>query len=364
MIGPFLWGRGCSQPISIPAPTENAHLGGWCKSRTTPKSPGDAKLYLSNLEVTSLIQTSLASLHKDLGDVGHRHLIVESLNVTLQASVHLRQAVKRFHHIKIPVAYTDINMDPTRDLSRIGQENPSDPPSPNTGEDLFSQFFDWDRYLDDAAPWEKQAHRATPQHLDKLITDIHPLIDSLGSHRFFTMGNSFGSDDEAASSSSPGYSGHPSPPELVQGEGSTSPSDHSGPVLPEQALGVYDTPTASLAEIRNHDDQWTYPQTYSSSSGSSSPTQHRISHHDADPKPPLVHVPGPGATRPAVTTTSTRKRQLENPDQTADVRKSGACLPCRITKTRVRHNGSGTLRGSPPPHLPVPLSPLPPRLSP
>jgi hypothetical protein len=24
--------------------------------------------------------------------------------------------------------------------------------------------------------------------------------------------------------------------------------------------------------------------------------------------------------------------------QTADVRKSGACVPCRVTKTRVRHN--------------------------
>jgi hypothetical protein len=31
-----------------------------------------------------------------------------------------------------------------------------------------------------------------------------------------------------------------------------------------------------------------------------------------------------------------RPRQLARPEQVADVRKSGACLPCRVSKTRVR----------------------------
>lgn len=214
-------------------------------------------------------------------------------------------------------------MDPARDLSQIGQENPRVPSSPDLEEDqLFQTFFDWPAYIKDTEPY-----RASPQDLDKLITEIPPLID-----RFVRMKTSFGSDDGAATSSE--YSSHPSPPELVQGEGSTSPSDHSGPVLPEQPEEPPLRPHISLKDVRAQDDHWTYPQT--------------------DPfkgsRPgyvPQLGVPGDGVTRypdqgsnlktaPTGRTHGKRPRQLENPDQTADVRKSGACLPCRLSKTRVR----------------------------
>ncbi|KAF4123408.1 hypothetical protein GMORB2_6109 [Geosmithia morbida] len=228
-------------------------------------------------------------------------------------------------------------MDLTRDFLQIGQ-NPSPPRSPDLSDELFETFFDLRKYFEDRDPSDKQAHLATPQHLNELITGIRPLIDSIESHPFLSMGNSFGSDDEATAS--PGYSSHPSPPELVQGEGSTSPSEHSGPTFPEQPES-YKPHAASLQEIRNHDDQWTYPQAYSSDSPAS--TQHRIIHHDVAAVPSQAANRGPQPGGPAAIGSQVagnkRPRQLENPDQTADVRKSGACLPCRISKTRCHENG-------------------------
>lgn len=218
-------------------------------------------------------------------------------------------------------------MDRNTDLYQYGQEYPQ-VPFPQELDQLFDAVFDYPALLDDAdAPWEQPSHRASPRDLNKLITEINPLIDTLETHRFFRMKTSFGSDDGA----SPSYSGHPSPPELVQGEGSTSPSDHSGPTIPDQPDEPYQRSDISLRDIRTHDDKWTYPQT-ASSKGSGS-------HHT-----PHVRVLSHGATSPVgsahyLKTSSgknKRQRQLENPDQTADVRKSGACLPCRLTKTRVR----------------------------
>lgn len=223
-------------------------------------------------------------------------------------------------------------MDTPRGLSRIGQENPSVPLSPELDDQLFQTYFDWNAYLDDTEPWDKQSHRPAPQNLEKLITDIPPLIDSIESHRFFRMGTSFGSDDGAVTS--PDFSGHPSPPELIQGEGSTSPSDHSGPILPEQVEDGYhgQRSAASLRDFRSHDDRWTYPQAYPPSKATP-PTLLRVT--DADGRAhQRGHAPG-GRDTSAAANHGKRPRQLENPDQTADVRKSGACLPCRISKTRV-----------------------------
>lgn len=228
-------------------------------------------------------------------------------------------------------------MDPSRDLPQISQENPRVPSSPELDDQLFHTFFDWPAYLNDTAqPWDKASQRATPQHLDKLITDIHPLIDTLEAHRFFRMKTSFGSDDGVVTSSD--YS-HPSPPDLVLGEGSTSPSDHSGPALLEQSEEPYrrlDTGFGngtSLNDVRAHDDKWTYPQA-------------DVSNHPARVYSPQLRVSEDGATRhvdqglslkrgPSGRIPGKRPRQLENPEQTADVRKSGACLPCRVSKTRV-----------------------------
>ena len=216
-------------------------------------------------------------------------------------------------------------MDHARDLSRIGQENPHLPSSPDLEDDqLFQTYFDWPAYFHDTEPWDKPSHRASTQDLDKLLTEIPPLIN-----QFVRMKTSFGSDDGAASSSE--YSSHASPPELVQGEGSTSPSDHSGPVLPEHPEEPHPRPHISLNDVRAQDDHWTYPQTdLSKGSGSGHVSQLRV---QGDGVTRYAHLPPAPAGR---THGNKRPRQLENPDQTADVRKSGACLPCRLSKTRVR----------------------------
>ncbi|KAL6869296.1 hypothetical protein ACO1O0_000620 [Amphichorda felina] len=200
-------------------------------------------------------------------------------------------------------------MDHARDLSQIDLDD-----------QLFQTFFDWPAYIHDTEPWDKPS----TQDLDKLLTEIPPLIS-----RFVRMKTSFGSDDGAASSE---YSSHPSPPELVQGEGSTSPSDHSGPVLPEHPEEPHPRPRISLNDVRAQDDHWTYPQT--------DPSKGSGPGHV-----PQLRVLGDGVARyaaqgshlttvPSGRTHGKRPRQLENPDQTADVRKSGACLPCRLSKTR------------------------------
>lgn len=223
-------------------------------------------------------------------------------------------------------------MDHTSDLSQYGQENPRVPFSPELDQ-LFDAVFDYPALLNDTdAAWEQPSHRASPQDLNKLITEINPLIDTLESHRFFRMKTSFGSDD--GSGTSPGYSGHPSPPELVQEGGSTSPSDHSGPTIPEQPDEPYQRSDISIGDIRTHDDKWTYPQTVSSkgSRGHYAPQVRVLSHGGSSPIGQAPNLQTSGRH------TGKRQRQLENPDQTADVRKSGACLPCRVSKTRVRTN--------------------------
>lgn len=123
--------------------------------------------------------------------------------------------------------------------------------------------------------------------------------------------------------------------EPVQNEGSTSSSDHSSPVLPEPPEEPCLGPHISLKDVRGHDDHWTYPQTNASKG-----TQPGYA--------PELRVPVDGVTgyltrgsnsnpNPNLTPRrEKRPRQLQSPDLTADVRKSGACLPCRLSKTRVR----------------------------
>jgi hypothetical protein len=231
-------------------------------------------------------------------------------------------------------------MDATRDLSQIGQENPRVPSSPDLADQLFDTVFDWPAYLNDTeSSLDIPSHRATPHQLEKLITEIHPLIDSLESHRFFKMGTSFGGDDEAVTASE--YSGHPSPPDLYRGEGSTSPSDHSGSIIPDGFEEAQPRTSNSLRDYRAHDDKWTYPQ--------GPPFKGIVQGY-----PPLLRVTDarlqqypeqtPGLKRRrSEKTVEKRPRQLADPMQTADVRRSGACLPCRVSKTRVRQQLPGPL---------------------
>lgn len=213
-------------------------------------------------------------------------------------------------------------MDPTGSLSQISQENPRAPSPPSLEEEeLFYTFFDWPAYTRDTEPYQ-----ASSQDLDRLITEIPPLI-----HRFERMKTSFGSEVETATSSE--YSSHPSPPELVLGEGSTSPSDHSGPALPEQPEDRHQPLHISLKDVREQDDDWTYPQA-DPSKGSQPGYVPRL-RVPADTVAPHGPQRPNSKVVPAGRSNGKRQRQLENPEQTADVRKSGACLPCRLSRTRV-----------------------------
>lgn len=238
----------------------------------------------------------------------------------------------------MPVTYTDINMDAARDMSRIGQENPRVPASPELMDEEFLKVFDWDRYCKSTQPLDKPSPYPSPppsRGLANIIDEIPEVIDTLSLDKLrselFRMRASFQPDDGAASMSD--YSGQ-TPPDLVQG-GSTSPSDHSGSVgLVHSDEIHHQHPDVTLREVQAQDDEWTYPQTI--------PSKAPLRHY-----PPHLQVPEDQARHPAEHSSSLkrrrsgnlqdkRRRQLADPVQTADVRKTGACLPCRVSKTRVR----------------------------
>jgi hypothetical protein len=248
----------------------------------------------------------------------------------------------------MPVTYTDINMDAARDMSRIGQENPRVPASPELMDDEFLQYFDWDRYCKSTQPLDNPSSSSSPypspppsRDLANIIDEIPEVIDTLSFDKLrselYRMRASFRPDDAAASMSD--YSGQ-TPPDLVQG-GSTSPSDHSGSVGLVHAEDLHQhnhhQPDVTLREAQAQDDEWTYPQTIHSKA----PLRHY---------PPHLQVPD-DQVRPSVEQASglkrrrsgnlqdKRRRQLADPVQTADVRKTGACLPCRVSKTRCCESG-------------------------
>lgn len=233
------------------------------------------------------------------------------------------------------MTYTDINMTFPRDMDRMELENSRLSPSPEL-EDLFNQFFDWQAYSGDAnpsSPHPHHHHHHRKQSLSRIITDIPSFIENfpLDPNRpYFDMPPSYSSDDGLTSEYSPGQT----PPELVQG-GSSSPSDHSGspPFLEPLDDGHYHQ-EASLREIQAQDDEWTYPQT-DPSKGMVQGYPHHIQVLDDRHRRPV----DPSAKlkrRRSGNDLEKRQRQLADPGQTADVRKSGACLPCRMSKTRVR----------------------------
>ncbi|KAK1241473.1 hypothetical protein MKX08_001447 [Trichoderma sp. CBMAI-0020] len=225
-----------------------------------------------------------------------------------------------------------------RDMDRMELENSRLSPSPEL-EDLFNQFFDWQAYSGDAnpsSPHPHHHHHHRKQSLSRIITDIPSFIENfpLDPNRpYFDMPPSYSSDDGLTSEYSPGQT----PPELVQG-GSSSPSDHSGspPFLEPLDDGHYHQ-EASLREIQAQDDEWTYPQT-DPSKGMVQGYPHHIQVLDDRHRRPV----DPSAKlkrRRSGNDLDKRQRQLADPGQTADVRKSGACLPCRMSKTRCHDSG-------------------------
>ncbi|KAL6818612.1 hypothetical protein GGI42DRAFT_359658 [Trichoderma sp. SZMC 28013] len=227
-------------------------------------------------------------------------------------------------------------MDFPRDMTRMELENPRLSPSPEL-EELFHQVFDWQAYSGDAKTSDPSSHHhLRKQSLSRIITDIPSFIRDLtleSDRDFFDM-PSYSSDDGLTSD----YSAGQTPPDLVQGGGSTSPSDHSGhsPFLEPLDDGHYH-PEASLREVQAQDDEWTYPQT-DPSKGMVQGYPHHLQGLDdrlrraADQSSKLKR-------RRSGNDLEKRQRQLVDPGQTADVRKSGACLPCRVSKTRCHDSG-------------------------
>ncbi|RGP64044.1 hypothetical protein FSPOR_8210 [Fusarium sporotrichioides] len=239
-----------------------------------------------------------------------------------------------------------------RDLSQIGQESPR--VSTLAGleyEALFDKFFDYELYSDSTHTQEHLAAssplRSTHRDSSPFIVDIPYFFDHLSLGRdeagYPKMTPGLNPDDGITTSESMGQT----PPGLVRG-GSTSPSSPSSPSGSFSLEGVDDPrrrPRHSLREVRAQDDEWTYPQAV--------PSKHAPRGYGY---PPQVHVHESSSRRsshssktyspPASTSgvkrqrsVEKRSRHLSDPDQTADVRKSGACLPCRISKTRCQDCG-------------------------
>ncbi|KAK5990793.1 hypothetical protein PT974_09066 [Cladobotryum mycophilum] len=218
----------------------------------------------------------------------------------------------------------------TRSPSQMDQENPrpSSSLSPEE-EEVFSWLVDLTRFGEPFKP-------TSP--LTDIINEIPSFIDALSLDRtgadLFRMTTPFHSEDEAVTTSD--YSGQ-SPPDLIQGD-STSPSDQSGSPLPIHVDDLHHHyPDASLGEVRAHDDEWTYPQTDPSKSVGQGYPYHLQVHDDQTNK---TLAPSTGLKRRrSGNDLEKRQRQLVDPNQTADVRKSGACLPCRVSKTRCHESG-------------------------
>lgn len=224
-------------------------------------------------------------------------------------------------------------MDTTRPLSQIGQENPCAPYSASEDE-LFDSLFDWKSYCDSTKPDSPFTSHVNPKELSRLITEIPHFIDNLSLSRldaeYYAMKAPFTPIEESATRSD--FSGQ-TPPELIRG-GSTSPSDHSGSLLLEHAEEARRRPEVSLREVQAQDDEWTYPQTDPRKQAPRGyPPQLQV---QEGYRRSLDQGAGLKRRRSGNVLDKKQKRQLSDPDQTADVRKSGACLPCRVAKTRVR----------------------------
>ncbi|KAM0383181.1 hypothetical protein ACHAPY_002294 [Fusarium culmorum] len=223
-----------------------------------------------------------------------------------------------------------------RDLSQIGQENPRVPTLEGLEyEAIFDKFFDYELYSDSTQTQEHLAasspFRSTHRESSPFITDIPYFFDHLSLGRdeagYPNMTPGLNLDDGITTSESMGQT----PPGLVRGD-STSPSSPSSPSGSFSLDGVDDPrrrPRHSLREVRAQDDEWTYPQAVSSKHAPKAygyPPQvqvhesssRRSSHSSKTYSPPSTS----GVKRQR--SVEKRSRHLSDPDQTADVRKSGA----------------------------------------
>jgi hypothetical protein len=254
-------------------------------------------------------------------------------------------------------AYTDINMDRRRTLShRLGRQTTPVPTSPSLNdEDLFYEVFDWTGYCQATQPYDfdpstpsysssssasSPSHyyrQSSPDDLSKLITDIPSVLDTLAidqlGDELFRMKTPFHSDDNAHVGTSD-YSGQ-TPPELVAG-GSSSSSDHPGSPQTDRADDYRLSSDVALQDYQAHDDEWTYPQTQSPKATSRGyPAHLQVSEDRRSKSKSSSHSSGLKRRHSGSHDSARRHRHLVDPSQTADVRKSGACLGCRVSKVKV-----------------------------
>ncbi len=226
-------------------------------------------------------------------------------------------------------------------------------PSPELEDDLVNQYFDWNSYYGNSqSPYPEfdlgyPGRHQTPRGLPKDFSDFPTALDSLSlgtlESDFFNMTSQFHSDDDGTSPS--GYTSTRSPPELVPA-GSTSPSEHSGSSTLDPAEHN-DYSRVALGEVRAQDDEWTYPQKQQPSPKSAAVSYPR--HIPVQDAHSPEYSPANLKRRRSSNEVEKRHRHLADPLQTADVRKSGACVPCRVSKIRVRQLSSH-------PPLPAPCS--------
>ncbi|KYK58617.1 hypothetical protein DCS_05634 [Drechmeria coniospora] len=236
-----------------------------------------------------------------------------------------------------PLTYTDINMDTAGD----GPESPR-LPSASALEDLFDKLFDWPAFSGAPQSIDQSSHYPSPPSSDSLPSPVmgsspSPAADDLSLQHFEAQLLARVMDafhHEVTSGPDYPYAAQ-TPPELIHG-GSTSPSDHSDALLSDQDHRHHARRGGDVAvrEDDAHDDD---------ESSCSRKTPSKLAPH-LGPRHLRRHIHQPGGRgsgpwagqkrRRSGQDAEKRQRQLEHPLQTADVRKSGACLPCRVTKTR------------------------------
>ncbi|KAG5926819.1 hypothetical protein E4U42_002925 [Claviceps africana] len=229
----------------------------------------------------------------------------------------------------------------------------------DTNDELYPEIFDWEwqwncQELDvepSHFPCRQTPPPQTPSELKTHLSPTSPTsstsldLDNLAMNHFLSdrarMSTQFPLDDDTATTSD--YLGH-SPPGLIDEGGNTPPSDHSGSIFLDHAEERTIPDNVALHQVQEHqDEEWTYPQTVADPA--KAPPQAYAPHIVVREAYADLHAAQSAGTkrRRSNKDIDKRPRQLVDPLQTADVRKSGACVPCRVTKTRVRHHHHASL---------------------
>ncbi|UNI19549.1 hypothetical protein JDV02_005729 [Purpureocillium takamizusanense] len=181
-------------------------------------------------------------------------------------------------------------MDTAQDVARAGREDPGVPVPLTINDELFDFFFDWAPYSDANRRSDTENGGPSPKDLNNGIMESpsiqaldHMSLESLQSE-FIKMNSSFTPEDEL---------------------------DVTSDISPQTATSedvILDYSPARQVQDDSYGSQFSHAP-YSA-------LKHRRSESPAR-----------------------RPRHLVNPTRTADVRKTGACLPCRVSKTRCHDSG-------------------------